>query len=93
MALRGLTVFITGGSRGIGAAIGVKCGSLGANVAIAAKTATPHAKLPGTIYTACADIERVGGRALPLIVDVRNEADVQAAVDQTVAKCNVFSIF
>ena len=77
MSLKGKTLFITGASRGIGLAIGLRAARDGANVAIAAKTAEPHPKLPGTIYTAAEDIERAGGKALPLVVDVRDEADGQ----------------
>ena len=66
MTLRGKTLFITGASRGIGLAIGLRAARDGANVAIAAKTAEPHPKLPGTIYTAAAEIEAAGGKALPL---------------------------
>jgi citronellol/citronellal dehydrogenase len=80
MSLSGKTLFITGASRGIGLAIALRAARDGANIAVAAKTAEPHAKLPGTIYTAAADIERAGGRALPLIVDVREEAAVLTAV-------------
>ncbi len=82
MSLAGKTLFITGASRGIGLAIALRAARDGASIAVAAKTATPHAKLPGTIYTAAADIERAGGRALPLVVDVREEAAVAAAVRQ-----------
>lgn len=82
--LKNKTVFITGGSRGIGQAIAVRLAREGANVAIAAKTAEPHPKLPGTIHTAAAEIEAAGGRALPLQVDIRDEEAVQAAVDETV---------
>ena len=77
MSLPGKTLFITGASRGIGLAIGLRAARDGANVAIAAKTAEPHPKLPGTIYTAAEEIERAGGKALPLIVDVRDEATVR----------------
>jgi len=83
--LKGKTLFITGASRGIGLAIALRAARDGANVAIAAKTAEPHPKLPGTIYTAAEEIEAAGGKALPLIVDVRFEDQVQAAVDKTVA--------
>jgi citronellol/citronellal dehydrogenase len=84
--LAGRTLFITGASRGIGLAIGVRAARDGANVAIAAKTTEPHPKLPGTIHTAAAEIERAGGKALPLAVDIRDEAAVQDAVAQTVAR-------
>jgi citronellol/citronellal dehydrogenase len=85
-SLHGKTLFITGASRGIGKAIGMRAAADGANVVIAAKTTEPHPKLPGTIYTAAEDIEEAGGRALPLVVDVREEAQVEAAVEQAVAK-------
>src|SRR5450830_1527215 len=85
MSLKGKTLFITGGSRGIGLAIALKAASDGANIAIAAKTVEPHPKLEGTIHTAAAAIEKAGGRALPLAVDVREEAAVQAAIEQTAA--------
>src|SRR5215831_16869184 len=81
--LSGKTLFITGASRGIGLAIGVRVGREGANVAIAAKTAEPHPKLPGTIYSAAEEIEKAGGKALPLAVDVRDEAQVRAALEKT----------
>lgn len=84
MSLKGKTIFITGGSRGIGEAIAVRCAQDGANVAIAAKTAEPHPKLPGTIHTAAAAIEKAGGKALPIVCDIREEAQVEAAVAQTV---------
>jgi len=86
MSLNGKTLFVTGASRGIGLAIALRAARDGANVAIAAKTAEPHPKLPGTIYTAAEEIEKAGGKALPLIVDVRDEASVLAAVEQTVGK-------
>ena len=86
MSLSGKTLFVTGASRGIGLAIALRAARDGANVAIAAKTAEPHPKLPGTIYTAAEEIERAGGKALPLIVDVRDEDSVLAAVKQTVAR-------
>jgi citronellol/citronellal dehydrogenase len=81
--LRGKTLFITGASRGIGKAIALRAARDGANIAIAAKTAEPHPKLPGTIYTAAEEIEKAGGKALPLQVDIRDEDQVQAAVRQT----------
>jgi citronellol/citronellal dehydrogenase len=85
MSLAGKTLFITGASRGIGLAIGLRAARDGANVAIAAKTAEPHPKLSGTIYTAAEDIERAGGKALPLVVDVRDEMMVREALDKTAA--------
>ena len=85
MTLAGKTLFITGASRGIGLAIALRAARDGANVAIAAKTAAPHPKLAGTIYTAAAEIERAGGKALPLVVDVREEASVTAAAGQCAA--------
>ncbi len=81
--LKGKTLFITGASRGIGLAIGLRAARDGANVAIAAKTAEASPKLPGTIYTAAKEIEAAGGRALPLVVDVRDEAAVRSALDET----------
>jgi citronellol/citronellal dehydrogenase len=86
MSLDGKTLFITGASRGIGLAIGLRAARDGANVVIAAKTAEPHKKLPGTIYTAAEEIEKAGGKALPMVVDVRDPDNVQAAVDAAVAK-------
>jgi citronellol/citronellal dehydrogenase len=86
MALTGKTLFITGASRGIGLAIALKAARDGANVAIAAKTETPHPKLPGTIYSAAQDIEKAGGKALPLVVDVREEVAVKRALDATAEK-------
>jgi citronellol/citronellal dehydrogenase len=83
--LKGKTLFITGASRGIGLAIGLRAARDGANVAIAAKTAEPHPKLEGTIYTAAAEIEKAGGKALPLICDIRHEEQVAEAVAKTVA--------
>ncbi|XP_035828725.1 hydroxysteroid dehydrogenase-like protein 2 isoform X2 [Aplysia californica] len=84
--LAGKTVFISGASRGIGKAIALKVAKDGANVVIAAKTAQPHPKLPGTIYTAAEEINKAGGKALPCIVDIRSEEQVQNAVQETVAK-------
>src|SRR5450631_1288262 len=86
MSLKGKTLFITGGSRGIGLAIALRAAADGANVAIAAKTVEPHPKLEGTIHTAAAEIEKAGGRALALQVDVRDDAAVKAAIEQTAAK-------
>jgi citronellol/citronellal dehydrogenase len=84
--LAGKTLFITGASRGIGLAIGLRAARDGANVAIAAKTAEPNAKLPGTIFSAAEEIEKAGGKALPLTVDVRDEAQVRDALDATAKK-------
>jgi citronellol/citronellal dehydrogenase len=86
MSLKGKTLFITGGSRGIGLAIALRAAADGANVAIAAKTVEPHPKLEGTIHTAAAEIEKAGGHALPLAVDIREEAAVKFAIDATAAK-------
>jgi citronellol/citronellal dehydrogenase len=83
--LQGKTLFITGASRGIGLAIALKAARDGANIAIAAKTEAPHPKLEGTIYTAGKEIEQAGGRALPLVVDVRDEQAVKNAIDKTAA--------
>ena len=83
--LKGKTLFITGASRGIGKAIALRAARDGANIAIAAKTTRPHPKLPGTIYTAAEEIEAAGGRALPCVVDIRFEEQVEAAVAKTVA--------
>ena len=91
-ALSGRTVFISGGSRGIGLAIAKACGAAGANVAIAAKTDKPHPKLPGTIHTAADEIRAAGGQALPVLCDIREEDQVQAAVDQTVAEFGAIDI-
>lgn len=85
MSLKGKTLFISGGSRGIGLAIALRAAQDGANVTIAAKTAEPHPKLPGTIYTAAEEIEQAGGKALPVICDIREEAQVAEAVEKTVA--------
>src|SRR5438876_9536319 len=82
--LKGRTLFITGASRGIGLAIALRAARDGANIAIAAKTTQPHPKLPGTIYTAAAEIEAAGGRALPLAVDIRDDEQVAQAVARTV---------
>jgi citronellol/citronellal dehydrogenase len=83
--LRGKTLFITGASRGIGKAIALRAAADGANVAIAAKTAEPHPKLPGTIFTAAEEIEAAGGKALPLQMDIRDEEQIAQAVAKTVA--------
>ena len=97
--LKGYTILISGASRGIGLEIAKKCAAdgyvaflafwwkyLSANIVVAAKTAEPHAKLPGTIYTAADEIEKAGGKALPLVVDVRDEKNVKDAVANAVAE-------
>jgi len=86
MNLKGKTLFITGASRGIGLAIAKRAAQDGANIVIAAKTAEANPKLPGTIYSAAAEIEAAGGQALPLQTDIRDEASVLAAVEQAVAR-------
>jgi citronellol/citronellal dehydrogenase len=85
MSLKGKTLFVTGASRGIGLAIAVRAAKDGANIAIAAKTAEAHPKLPGTIYTAADEIEKSGGKALPIVCDIRFEDQVVAAVEKTAA--------
>ena len=90
--LNGKTLFITGASRGIGLAIALAAAREGANVAVAAKTEAPHPKLPGTIHTAASEIEKAGGRALPLVVDVREEAAVKDAIERTVATFGTLDI-
>jgi citronellol/citronellal dehydrogenase len=85
-SLKHQTLFITGASRGIGLAIALRAARDGANIVIAAKTAEPHPKLPGTIHTAAAEIEKAGGSALPLSVDVRDETQIAKAVEAAVAK-------
>ncbi|XP_061656674.1 hydroxysteroid dehydrogenase-like protein 2 [Syngnathoides biaculeatus] len=84
--LAGRTLFITGASRGIGKAIALKAARDGANVVIAAKTAEPHPKLPGTIYSAAQEVEDLGGKALPCVVDIRDEKQVEDAVRKAVDK-------
>jgi citronellol/citronellal dehydrogenase len=85
-SLKGKTLFVSGASRGIGLAIALRAARDGANVAIAAKTAEPHPKLKGTIYTAAEEIRAAGGNALPILCDIREEAQVFNAVDKTVAE-------
>jgi citronellol/citronellal dehydrogenase len=84
--LKGKTLFITGASRGIGKAIALRAAQDGARIAIAAKTAEPHPKLPGTVYTAADEIKAAGGEALPLVVDIRSEGQVADAVTRTIEK-------
>jgi citronellol/citronellal dehydrogenase len=84
MSLAGKTLFITGASRGIGLAIALRAAKDGANIVAAAKTAEPHPKLRGTIFTAAEEIEAAGGKALPLVVDVREEDAVEGAVAKAV---------
>ena len=84
--LKGKTLFVTGGSRGIGKAIALRAARDGANVVIAAKTAEPHPKLEGTIYTAAKEIEAAGGQALPCVVDVRHEEQIHTAVAAAVER-------
>src|SRR5579883_2351854 len=86
MSLAGKVLFITGASRGIGLAIALRDARDGAKIAIAAKTTEPHKHLPGTIYSAAKEIEAAGGEALPLVVDVRDEASVQEGVEATVRR-------
>jgi citronellol/citronellal dehydrogenase len=83
--LQGKTIFVTGGSRGIGKAIALRAARDGANIVVAAKTDAPNPKLPGTIHTAAEEIERAGGKALACVVDVRFEDQIRAAVDRAVA--------
>ncbi len=83
-SLEGKTLFITGASRGIGKAIALRAAQDGANVAVVAKTAAPHPRLPGTVYTAVEELEAAGGRAIGLITDIRFEEQVEAAVAKTV---------
>src|SRR5262245_65964048 len=86
MSLQGKTLFVSGGSRGVGLAIAIRAARDGANVALIAKTAEPHPKLEGTVYTAAAQIEAAGGRALPVVGDIRDEEQVARAVAQAVER-------
>ena len=86
MSLKGKTMFVTGGSRGIGLAIALRAAQDGANIAIASKTSDPNPKLPGTIFTAAAEIEKAGGQALPIQCDIRFEDQIQDAISKTVEK-------
>src|ERR1700761_8141977 len=84
MTLAGKTMFISGASRGIGLAIAKRAAADGANIALIAKTAEPHPKLPGTVYTAAKELEEAGGQALPIVGDIRDEESVASAVAKTV---------
>lgn len=86
MSLAGKTIFVTGASRGIGLAIALRAARDGANIVIAAKSGVPQPKLPGTIYTAAKEIEDAGGRALPVVCDIRSEEQVEAAVAEAVSR-------
>jgi citronellol/citronellal dehydrogenase len=85
-SLKGKTLFITGASRGIGKAIGLRAARDGANIAIAAKTTDPHPKLPGTVYTAAREIEEAGGHALACVCDIRSDEQIARAVESTVTR-------
>ncbi|MDF9302069.1 NAD(P)-dependent oxidoreductase [Tritonibacter mobilis] len=85
-SLEGQTLFITGASRGIGRAIALRAAADGARIAIAAKTSEPHPTLPGTIHSVAEEIEAAGGTALPLVVDVRDETRIAAAIEATAAR-------
>ena len=84
MSLKGKTMFISGASRGIGLEIAKRAAADGANIALIAKTAEPHPKLPGTVYTAAKELEEAGGQALPIVGDIRDEQSVADAVAHTV---------
>ena len=90
--LQGKTIFITGASRGIGLAIALRAAQDGANVAIAAKSAVPNPKLPGTIHSAAAAVDAAGGKGLAIRCDIREEGEVQAAVAQTLAAFGAIDI-
>src|SRR3982751_5143256 len=85
MTFRNRTIFISGASRGIGLAIACRLARDGANIIMAAKTAEPHPKLPGTVYSAAKEVVALGGKALPVVCDIRDEAQVQMAIDEGVA--------
>src|SRR5258708_12906163 len=85
-SLKDKTLFVSGGSRGIGLAIALRAARDGANVALAAKTAEPHPKLKGTIYTAADEVRAAGGKALPILCDIREEPQVMAAIHKTVTE-------
>jgi citronellol/citronellal dehydrogenase len=87
MNFQNKTIFITGASRGIGKAIALRLAADGANIVVAAKSTTENPKLGGTIYSAAKEIEDAGGKALPIQCDIRDEAQIQAAVDKTHQQC------
>src|SRR5258708_6351987 len=93
MSLSGKTMFISGASRGIGVAIAKRAAADGANIALIAKTAEPHPKLPGTVYTAAKELEEAGGQALPIVGDIRDEESVASAVAQTVEQFGGIHLF
>ena len=92
MSLKDKVIFVSGGSRGIGLAIAKRAAQDGAKLALAAKTADPHPKLPGTSYTAAEEIVKAGGEALPLICDIRDEDNVREVVNQTVEHLSLIHI-
>lgn len=92
MSLSGKTLFISGASRGVGLAIANRAAADGANIALIAKTAEPHPKLPGTIYTAAKEIEEAGGHALPIVGDIRDGNTVTEAVTEAVAQFGAIDI-
>jgi len=84
--LKNRTIFITGASRGIGREIALRCAADGANIVIAAKTVEPHPKLKGTIHSVAEEVEKLGGKALPIHLDVRDDAEIAAAIEQTIQR-------